>query len=123
MDYAPQINAQHPLPVGLRVFPHQAAAADARIVEYQMHRTEFSHGRVRQRLHLFRLAHIAAHGQHLYALHFQFCLRFVESVLLHIGQHEFHAELRADIGKFAAKSACAAGDDRNPALEIFHVVF
>ena len=87
-----------------------------------MHRAEAEHGGIRQRLHLGRMAHVAAHRQHLRALRFQFRLDPLQRILLDVGQHQLHAEPGADPGEFMAEAAGAAGDDRNLALKFFHVV-
>ena len=38
-----------------------------------------------------------------------------------VGQHQMHAERRADTREFATEARTGAGDDRNLALEIVHL--
>jgi hypothetical protein len=49
--------------------------------------------------------------------------RRIESIALHIGEHEVHAQFAADAREFAAEAAARAGDHRDLACKIFRPCF
>ena len=68
MHHAPDVDAQHPFPVGKAVLPHQAAGPHAGVVEHQRRRAEALLNRLRQRRHLLGVGHVHPLRQHLAAL-------------------------------------------------------
>ena len=61
----PQIDPQHPLPVGQTALPDGRAGTDPGIIEQEMHSTIGIECFLSQYLDLVGLGHIGAHGQHL----------------------------------------------------------
>ena len=62
--------------------------------------------------------HIDLAGQDLSALAGHFCFGFVQGVLLHVHQHQVHAEFGPDAGAFQTKSGTGTGQDSGFAFEV-----
>ena len=112
------IDAQHPLPVFQAVFPDQAARADAGVVEHEVGRAKTFQGGLGHCVHLGGVCHIEPEGQHLRAGGGQLGRGFVKRVLLHIGQHQVHAEPGADARAFQAETGAGAGQHRGLVFEV-----
>jgi hypothetical protein len=111
VDHAPQVHAQHPLPVAFRSLPDEAAGADAGIVEQQVHFTE---GAARAAGKAFDVAadgHVHPFGDQRGARGAQLGGGGVQRILLDVRQHEPHAQLVPQPGEFPAEAAAGAGND------------
>jgi hypothetical protein len=120
VDHAPQVDAQHPFPVGNGVLPHQAARAHAGVVEHEVRCAEtFLHGSGQRSICAASdtstlrastcapAASISAAG-------------LVERVLLHVDQHEVHAACGADARAFEAEARTRASENGGLALEVLN---
>ncbi len=122
MDHAPQIDAEHPFPVTLGVFPKQSTtAAHARVIEHKVRGAIRVDCRAHERSDILGFRHIGTLYDGTRTGGDDFCKRLVQSVLLYVGQHEPHAELRTDAGELAPESRTCSGDDRYFAGEVLHV--
>ena len=123
MHHAPQVHAQHPLPVFDGVLPHQAARAHTGVVEHQMGGAKALLHIGGQLLHLGGVRHIDLAGQHLAACGLHLGSGGVQRVLLHIHQHQVHAQARANAGTFQPKARACAGQHRRLAGKVVDHVF
>ena len=62
VDDAPQVDAEHPLPVPLGVGPDRSAHTDAGVVVDEVHGAELGHGGVCERLDGVPVGHVGAHA-------------------------------------------------------------
>ncbi len=118
VDHAPEVDAQHPLPIFQRVLPDQPARAHACVVEHEVRRAELLAHLVGQGLHLGCVGHIHAACQHTHALPFELGGSLVQRLLLHIDQHQVHAQLRANARALQAEARARARQHGRLALEV-----
>ena len=116
----PQVDAHHPVPVGLGPLPDHAGLEHAGVVAQQVHRPEPLVGGVGQGLHLRLVADVGAHPDRLGAQTGDVPHRVVERVRLDVGEHHPHAFLRRVTGQAAADATRRAGDHRHPTREVVH---
>ena len=113
MHDAHHIDAQYPFPVFHRVFPDQATRANACVIENKVRRTKPRQHRCAQRFHPAGTRHIDFAGQHLCTSRFKFTRCSVKRVLLHIYQHQVHAQPGTNSGALQSKAgACARQNGR-----------
>ena len=91
VGHAHQIDAADPLPIGLGVFPDQAARRHPGVVKQQCGRAKARTGRVGKRLHLGALGHVGHAGQCLGAQRGNFFFGARQGLGLDVGQHHVHA--------------------------------
>ena len=115
VDHAPQVHAEHPLPVGEGLVHDQPAAADARVVAQQMCGAEPLTNVVRERLHRSRVADVGAHPHHA-----ELGRRRIERTSLDVGDHDVHARIAESSRERLADATCAARHDRDFAPEHAH---
>ena len=121
MRHAHQVDADHPLPVLQRVFPDQAAGADAGIVEDEVGRAEVRHRRRAQGLDLGRFADVQAEGQHLRAQALDLGRGGLQCRVLHIGHHDAHAACGGDAAGLQPEARGRTRDDGHAVLKLTHV--
>src|ERR1051326_780842 len=83
MNGAPEVDTQHPLPIGQAALPDSCTATNASIVEEKMHPTIGIEGSPGQRLDICSPRNIGLHRQDIRAAGLQFRLGLLESGLLH----------------------------------------
>ena len=104
MHNAPDIDAQHPLPVLDRVLPDQAAGAHTGVVEHEVRRAETRGHGIGKALHLGFVGNIDLARQHGGTCGLQLSLRLVQGVLLNVHQHQVHAQAGTDARALEAKA-------------------
>ena len=122
VDHAPDVDAHHPVPVLHRVFPDQATRADAGVVEHEVRRAEALFHEPGQAFHLVLAGHVDPARKHLHARGLDLGGGLVQRVLLHVHQHQVHAQLGADAGALQPETRPRAGEHRRLALEVLNHV-
>ena len=84
MHDTPKVDAEHPLPVGHRIFPDQSACAHACVVEHQVRGAKTRLHIGSQLFHGLGIGDIQLTCQHLNTLGLHFNFSFVQCVLLHV---------------------------------------
>jgi len=98
----------------------RAARAHPGVVEHQVgHAKALQRGRA-QRFHGVGLGHIHAHTQHLRARLRQLGHRCVQRVLLHVNQHQVHAQAGTDAGAFEPETGPCAGQYSGGVAKVAH---
>ena len=119
MHHAFEVDAQHPIPIGFGVLPHQSTGGHTSVVEHQMRRTPLGPHILGQGLHLPAIGHIHAACHHRGTGGLQFSANGVEGVFLHVHQGQFHPQLRTQAGQGQTKTRTSAGDDRGFSRKVF----
>ena len=119
---APEVDPEHPLPVGEGAFPEgPARTADARVVADDVHRAEGLERLLRELLHLLRLRDIGADGKHRRAPLAHLRVGLIEGALFNIRQNNLHAFGGEALGKAAADPARRARHDCHSVSKLSHV--
>src|SRR6266487_5779473 len=120
IDDPPQVDTQHPLPVGQAALPDGPAGTDPGVIAQQMHGSIGREGSLSQCLDFVGFGNIGTHGQHLCTASLQFVLSLLEGALLYIGQHDLHPLLRALSSQGASYAAGCSSHNSHFVLEILH---
>ena len=121
VDDAPQVHAEHPLPVVERELPGVARTGDAGVVADDVHGTERGERLLGEIVDLGRLGDVGADREHLRALRLDRLGGSGERLLLDVGEDDHHAFGGEALGHAAADSAGGSGDDGDAILQILHV--
>ena len=116
VHHAAQVDAQHPVPVGLAGLPDEPPEGHPGVVENQVRCAEARLGGRRQGRHLGAAAHI--HPLRQVRRGAQLLADTRQRVGLHVGQHQVHALERAQSRQRQSEAAACAGDERRLALEV-----
>src|SRR6266542_5494705 len=121
VDDAPQMGAEHPLPVCEGALPDGAAgAADAGVVADDVYGPKRLEGLLRELLHLLRLRDVGAHRQDRRAALPHLGVGLVEGALFDVREDDLHAFGGKAFGEAAADAAGRAGDDGYAVSKFFH---
>jgi hypothetical protein len=120
VDDTPEIDSQHPLPVGDRELPGRLACRDARVVADYVDGAERRQRLLSQGFDIAGLRDVRPDGQHLGALRPQLALRSCQRVGLDVRQHDLHPLGREPLHQRPPDPAGGPGDHRDLALEALH---
>jgi hypothetical protein len=98
----------------------QSFSAHASVVEDEVGYAKALHGGGSQRLDLSGLGHVQPEGQHLGTQTLDLGLRCGQSVGLHIGHDQLHAQTRRNAAALQPKARGRARDDGYAALKMAH---
>jgi hypothetical protein len=119
VDHAHQVDAQHPFPVLRTEFSQtRPPAPTPALLKTKWGAPKRERTSARPRLHLLGAGHIDLAGQHLRAGGAHFGRGRVERVLLHVDQHQVHAQPGANARAFQAEARAGAGQNGGLAFEI-----
>ncbi len=120
VDYAPEVDPNHPFPVLERTIPGSCACTDAGIVEQQVNATECLDGPVGQPGDTVRVRYVGHHTDDTATVTRRFRRRRFERLLLHLCQHHLHSFRKSPFGKrFADTTSPACDDDGDLAFKRF----
>ena len=119
---SPEVDPEHPLPVGKCAFPDgPARTPDARVVADDVHRAEGLERLLRELLHLLRLRDVGADREHRRAPLAHLGVGLIEGALFHIREHDLHTFGRKALGEAAADPARCARHDCHSVSKLSHV--
>src|SRR5881296_291072 len=121
IDDAPQVDAEHPLPVGERSLPRGAAGSrDAGVVADDVHGAEGVERILRQLFDIFRFRDVGTDREHSGAALPHLGIGLIERALFDVREYNLHAFGGEALGEAAADAAGRAGHDCYAVSKFLH---